>query len=95
MKQTLQVMRRTTNRVRSNSVEDVINSLENDSINLFKRFASNQMKPNKDKCHLLISGRENININIDGNITEKSNCEKLLGMIVDYKLKFNKQLHSI
>ena len=49
-----------------------INSLENISIKLFKWFADSQMKANKEKCHLLISGSENITINVDGNIVGKS-----------------------
>ena len=53
------------------------------------------MEAKKDKCHLLISGSENIIINVEGNIIEKSTCEKLLGLNVDYKLKFNKHLESI
>ena len=75
--------------VTGDSTEGVINSLENVSIKLFKWFADNQTKANKDKCHLLISSSENIAINVDGNITGKSICEKLLGVNVDYKLKFN------
>ena len=71
------------------SIEDIINWLENDSIKLFKWFAGNHMKVRKDKCHLLISGGQNITINVDGNIIEKSICEKLLGVNIDYKLKFN------
>ena len=53
------------------------------------------MKANKDKCHLLIGGSENITINVDGNIIGKNICEKLLGVNVDYKLKFNEHLDSI
>ena len=53
------------------------------------------MKAKKDKCHLLISGSENITINVDRNIIEKSICDKLLGLNVDYKLKFNEHLQSI
>ena len=53
------------------------------------------MKAEKDKCHLLISGSENITINVDRNIIEKSICDKLLGLNVDYKLKFNEHLQSI
>ena len=34
-------------------------------------------------------------INVDGNIIEKSIFEKLLGVNVDYKLKFNEHLDSI
>ena len=53
------------------------------------------MKAKKDKCHLFISGSENITINADGNITGKSICEKLLGVNIDYKLKLNEHLDSI
>ena len=34
------------------SIDNVIKSLEDDSINLFKWFLDNQMKANSDKCHL-------------------------------------------
>ena len=47
------------------------------------------MNANKDKCHLLKSGSENITINVDGNIIGNSICEKRLAVNVDYKLKFN------
>ena len=60
-----------TGYVTGDSIEDVINWLENDSIKLFNWFAGNQMKRNKDKCHLLISGSKNI----DGNITGKVSME--------------------
>ena len=53
------------------------------------------MKVNKDKRHLLISGSNNNSINVDGSITEKSNCKKFLGVNVDYKLKLNEALDSI
>ena len=49
---------------------------------------------------LLISGSENTTINVDlldldGNIIGKGICEKLLGVNLDYTLKFNKHLDSI
>ena len=34
----------------------------------------------------------NITVNVDGNITRKSICEKLVGVNVDCKLKFNEHL---
>ena len=77
--------------VTGDSIEDVINSLENVSVTLFRWFADNQIKANKDKCHLLIS----CTINVDGNIIGKSICEKLLGVNVDNKHKFNEHLESI
>ena len=53
------------------------------------------MKAKKGKYHLLISGSENVTINVDGNIIEKSICEKLLGLNVNYKLKLNEHLEGI
>ena len=52
------------------------------------------MKAKKDKCHLLLNDSENMTINVDRNIIGKGICEKLLGVYVDYKLKFNEQLDS-
>ena len=59
------------------STEDVINSLECDSIKLIKWFVDNQMRADKDECHLLLSRGKNITINIDDVIIGKSICEKL------------------
>ena len=39
----------------ADNIDEVITILENDSIQLFKWFSENQMKANKDKCHLVIS----------------------------------------
>lgn len=57
----------TKHHVTGDSIKDVFNSLENDSVKLFKWFVNNQMKANKNKCHLLINGSENITINVDDN----------------------------
>lgn len=43
----------------------------------------------------LLSGSENITINVDGSIIEKSTYEKLFGVNVDFNLKFNEHLDSI
>ena len=81
--------------VTGETIEDVINSVEHNSIKLSKWFSDNQIKANNDKCHLLISDNENITINVDDNVIDKSNCKKLLGVNVDYKLNFNKHLGSV
>ena len=83
MKQALQVMRMTAH-VIFDGIEDVINSLGYGSIILFKMFAD------KDNYHV-ISDSENITINVNGNIKEKSTCENLLSVNTDYKLKINEQ----
>ena len=76
-------------------MDDVIKSLEDNSINLFKWFLDNQMKVNSDKCHLIIIKQSCTNLKI-GNINiENSTCEKLLLVKVDNKLNFNEQLDGI
>ena len=95
MKEILRLAWMTMHHATSDRIKDVINKLENDSIKPFKWFVDNQIKAKKGKCHLLISGSENFTINVDGNVIEKSICKNLLGLNVDYKLKFNEHLESI
>lgn len=81
--------------VTRDNIVDVFGSYENDSIKLSKWFADNQIKTNKSKCHLFISSDENSTINMDGNIIQKSNCEKIFGVNNDYILNFYEHLDSI
>ena len=77
------------------SIDDVIKSLEDDSITLFKWFQDNQMKANNDNYHLITSKRSCMNLKI-GNINiENSTCEKLLGVEVDNNLNFIEHLDGI
>ena len=45
---------------------EVIKSLEEDFIKLFQWFSDNQMKVNHNKCHLLVSGKNNVTMNGSG-----------------------------
>ena len=77
------------------SIDDVIKSLEDDSITLFNWFQDNQMKANNDNYHLITSKRSCMNLKI-GNINiENSTCEKLLGVEVDNNLNFIEHLDGI
>ena len=69
--------------VEGNNIDEVINMLENGSIQLFKWFSDNQMKANKDKCHLIVSNNVIVSMKIDSIEVENSHCEKLLGVKVD------------
>ena len=74
------------------NIDNVIRSLENDFVRLFKWFSDNQMKANKDKCHLLLSNKEKVTMKIGETEIKSSNCEKLLGIKID-NLTFNKYLN--
>ena len=48
------------------------------------------MKKNSDKCHLTLSSNdENKKIELKGEIINNTQVQKLLGVHIDYKLKFD------
>ena len=53
------------------------------------------MKGNEDKCHVLISTKENVCVNIGTTQITNSACEKLLGIKVDSSLNFEDHIGSI
>ena len=84
-----------TTYVLGDSIDDVFKSLEDDSINLLKWFLDNQMKAKSDKCHLITSKQNCMNLKLGNMNIENSNCEKLLGVKVDNKVNFNEHLDRI
>ena len=81
--------------VTAENLDEVIKSLEKDSIKLFQWFSDNQMKANHDKCHLLVSGKNNVTMNASGFKIKNTECEKLLGIKVDCGLKFENYLDGV
>ena len=76
------------------NINDLITSLQDGVIKLFKWFSHNQMKGNTDKCHLLLSKNESSEIHIGDSIIESSTCEKLLGIKIDSKLRFDDHIQD-
>ena len=65
-KPALQIMWKTIRPFSVENLDEVIKSLEKDSIKLFQWFSDNQMKANHDKCHLVVSGKNNVTMNACG-----------------------------
>ena len=78
-----------------NSIEEVIQKLENAAKTLFQWFSDNQMKDNPDKCHLLCSSNSEVSLTIKNQNIKNSNLGKLLGIQLDSKLNFNSYTHDI
>ena len=76
------------------NIDNVIRTLENDSVRLLKCFSDNQMKAIKDKCHLL-SNKERVTMKIGETEIKSSNCEKLFGIKIDNNITFNEHLNHI
>ena len=79
----------------SDNTESVIEMLEIAATKLFHWFKDNNLKANADKCHLLLSTNESEQININDTIIESSKAEKLLGILIDNKLNFDKHVSSL
>ena len=77
------------------NIDNLTTSLQDALEKLFKRFSDNQMKGNTDKCHLLLSKDESSEIHVGDSIIESSTCEKLLGIKIDSKLRFDDHIQDL
>ena len=74
----------------------LITNLEGDTASALFWFEANYMKLNTNKCHFLMSGpKEHMWIKVGEEVIWESQEEKLLGITIDKKLKFDKHLSII
>ena len=74
----------------SDSINDVISKLENDSITLIKWYDCNYLMPNPEKWHLLLNvTRDDLSVTVGNNYVLNTSCEKNLGVYFDNKLSFD------
>ena len=85
----------TTPYVVANNTTEVVENLTNITQKLFTWFANNHMKANPSKCHLLLSTQEEANIQIANTTIKNSKSQKLLGVVLDNKLKFDIHVGNI
>ena len=59
---------------------------------MFEWFENNLLKGNVDKCYLLVSSSDAVNLKVSECNIKNSECEKLLGVKFDNKLTFEKHI---
>ena len=79
----------------ADDINGVIKSIEQTSKPLFEWFENNLLKSNADKCHLLVSSSDAVNLTVSEYDIKNSKCEKLLGVKFDNKLTFEKHISDI
>ena len=79
----------------ANTIDEVVQSLEHDSMMLFEWFSDNQMKANICQRHLIVNQKREVTIRIGDTQIQNSEYEKLLGIKFDAKLNFNEHLNDI
>ena len=77
------------------NVEDVIESLERASLSLFRWFQNNLSKGNVGKCHFLVSANKEVSLHVNTFKTKNDDCEKLLGVKFDSKLRFDQHVTDL
>ena len=82
----------TTPYIYRENIEAVIKSFEQSVSLLFGWFKSNQMKGSVEKCHVLLSTDETVQVNIGHARLNNSKCEKQLGINFDCNLSFGDQI---
>ena len=73
----------------------VIESLQRASVSLFGWFENNLSKGNADKCHFIVSTSQEVSLNVNTFKLKNSDCEKLLGVKFDSKLRFDQQITDL
>ena len=79
----------------ADDINGVITSLEQTSKALFEWFENNLLKSNADKCHLLGSASDAVNLRVSEYDIKNRECEKLLGVKFDNKLTLEKHITDI
>ena len=79
-----------------NNTDEVLNKLEEQSILLIEWYKYNYLKPNPDKCHLILRERGSTSyLNINGKYIFNSENEKILGVYFDNKLNFDYHIDKL
>ena len=80
------------------NIINLLKTLETETSKVLNWFKLNEMKPNSDKCHLIVASNKNINyssisyIYLDKEFIESEDSVKLLGVTIDNKLNFDEHV---
>ena len=69
-------------------------SLQNSSNRFIQWLSDKQLKRNTEKCHLITSTNEHVDIQLGSSRIRGRDGEKLLGVKIDYKLNFDEDVKT-
>ena len=71
------------------------NMLENETCIIIDWFRKNEMKPNGDKCHLIVCNQENVSVKLGNEIIHTTDLVDLLGVKIDKNLNFSEHVTKL
>ena len=79
----------------SQTIPQLLNILENDTILILDWFRKNEMKPNNDKCHLIVCNQEHLSVTLGNENISSTKSVELLGVTIDNNLNFTEHVTKL
>ena len=69
--------------------------METETTEVLKWFEINEMKPNADKCHLIVCNLNKCSVTLENNLIENERTVELLGITIENSLKFSDHISKL
>ena len=79
----------------SENITHLLITLERETTLILERFRKNEMKPNDDKCHLIICNQEDVSVILGNEKIKNADSVELLGITIDKKLDFTEHVTKL
>ena len=77
------------------NIANLLKTLESETSLILNWFRMNEMKPNNDKCHLLVCNQDQLSVKLGNENIKTDACVELLGVIIDKNLNFTDHVSEL
>ena len=77
------------------NIDDLLKTLENETSLILDWFRINEMKPNDDKCHLIVCNHDQLTVTLGEEEIETNDSVELLGVTIDNNLNFTDHVSKL
>ena len=74
------------------NIQNLLQTLENETNLILDWFPTNEMKPNDDKCHLIVCNQEKLSVTLGNESIDSTDTVELLGITIDKNLNFTEHV---
>ena len=74
------------------NIDDLLKTLENETYLILDWFRMNEMKPNDDKCHLIVCNQDKFSVTFGNEKIDTTKSVELLGITIDNNLTFTENV---